>query len=325
VRAHLAGGVPKVEVAEKAHLFNAHGFNPAHAFVERNHDYWRFSDSIGSKEDLRTLVSADSGVKAREAQLRHTFAAWWDSNAKFIVELPETRALMAARSTILDSFVTALTPIGLLDQFEVAGVIASWWGDVQFDLRTLAAGGFSSVIDGWLTTTTTALDDKKSKGNPLDHPLVQALVHDHLDEIEQARTRRMDLEAKIQQATGEHDEEDGDGDDDGPISLKQLAVYKKELAAAKKAVNALGLDLVAKLQAARAELSQDEQDNLVLSIVQTKLANCLTLYVDKHRILVLEALENWWDKYAVTLNELESERSAHSAKLDGFLRMLGYE
>jgi type I restriction enzyme M protein len=40
---------------------------------------------------------------------------------------------------------------------------------------------------------------------------------------------------------------------------------------------------------------------------------------------VLEALENWWDKYAVTLNELESERSAHSAKLDGFLRMLGYE
>jgi type I restriction enzyme M protein len=232
---------------------------------------------------------------------------------------------MAARSTILDSFVTALTPIGLLDQFEVAGVIASWWGDVQFDLRTLAAGGFSSVIDGWLTTTTTALDDKKSKGNPLDHPLVQALVHDHLDEIEQARTRRMDLEAKIQQATGEHDEEDGDGDDDGPISLKQLAVYKKELAAAKKAVNALGLDLVAKLQAARAELSQDEQDNLVLSIVQTKLANCLTLYVDKHRILVLEALENWWDKYAVTLNELESERSAHSAKLDGFLRMLGYE
>src|SRR6202011_4069786 len=101
---------------------------------------------------------------------------WWGANAKFIIELPETRALMAARSTLLDSFVGALTPVGLLDRFQVAGVIASWWGDIQFDLRALAAGGFGAVIDGWVTTIRTAFDDRTLKGSPLDHRLVRVLL-----------------------------------------------------------------------------------------------------------------------------------------------------
>ena len=192
-----------------------------HVFVERDADYYDFSDPIASKADLQKLVAADPGVAAREEELMEAFDTWWEANARYIVELPETKALMAARATLLNSFVNTLTPVGLLDRFQVAGAIASWWGEVQFDLRALAAGGFGAVVDGWVTTITTALDDKTDKGNPLDHRLVRVLLPEYLDEIgaggssagraggeNQGRNKQLD------------DEDDDDADDEEELSRR---------------------------------------------------------------------------------------------------------
>ena len=44
---------------------------------------------------------------------------------------------METRADLLDSFVTALKPLGVLDRYQLVGVIASWWGDIQYDLMTL--------------------------------------------------------------------------------------------------------------------------------------------------------------------------------------------
>ena len=42
VRAHLVGGIPRREVADKSDLFAAHGFDPTHVLVERDADYYDF-------------------------------------------------------------------------------------------------------------------------------------------------------------------------------------------------------------------------------------------------------------------------------------------
>ena len=96
--------------------------------------------------------------------MTHAFDAWWEPTRSSSSSCRRRRRSWQPGSTLLDSFVSALTPVGLLDRFQVAGVIASWWGDIQFDLRALAAGGFSAVVDGWVTTITTALDDKTAQG-----------------------------------------------------------------------------------------------------------------------------------------------------------------
>jgi len=328
VRAHLLGGIPKREVADKADLFAAHGFNPMNIFVERDTDYYDFSDAVMSKAALQSLATADPGVTAREAQLASALDAWWDANAKFIIELPETRALMATRATLLDSFVTALTPVGLLDRFQVAGVIASWWGEIQFDFRALAAGGFGAVVDGWVTTITTALDDKKRKGNPLDHRLVRSLLPEYLGEIEEAASRRAELEATIKGLSdgsdGEEDEIEEDAEDEATLSPVALAAIKKELTAAKKKAKALELTFVAKLHEARGELTSDAAERLVLRIAREELTDHLGAYVTSHRRLVASALENWWDKYAATLRVLEAKRESSQARLNTLLVDLGY-
>lgn len=325
VRAHLVGGIPKREVNDKADLFDAHGFDPMHVFVERDADYYDFAASVASKSDLQSLVNDDPGVVALEAELNGAFDAWWESNAKFIIELPETKALMAARATLLDSFVSALTPIGLLDRFQVAGAIASWWGDIQFDLRALAAGGFAAVVDGWVTTITTALDDKKVQGNPLDHPLVRMLVPEYLDEIEGAEARLAELEATMRGATRSNEADEDDlGDDEDALSAAELATLRKELTAAKKHAKALEQQFVTKFVQARSRLSKQDGQKLVLGIARSDLAEHLDSYVGKHRRLVTSALENWWDKYTIAFGAIDAERDRSNQQLAAFLTGLGY-
>ena len=329
VRAHLVGGIPKREVADRAELFETHGFAPTNVFVERDADYYDFSDSVAERSRLKTLVADDPGVFRRESELNTTFDAWWEANSKFIVELPETKALMAARATLLASFVDALTPVGLLDRFQVAGVIASWWGNIQFDLRALAAGGFAAVIDGWVTTITTGLDDKKFKGNPLDHQLVRMLLPEYLLEIEEAAARRAELDSSIKRAAsdsgGEGGEAEDEVNDDEALSPEELAALKKELTAAKKRAKILEQEFVTKLTEARSQLSLHDDQELVLRFARNYLTSHLDSYVAMHRGLVVGALANWWDKYAVTLGTREKQRQSAQATLDSLLAELGYE
>ena len=53
---------------------------------------------------------------------------------------------MAARAELLASFTKALAPAGVLDRFQVAGALASWWGASLPDLKALAAQGFGGLV-----------------------------------------------------------------------------------------------------------------------------------------------------------------------------------
>jgi type I restriction enzyme M protein len=338
VRSHLVGGIPKREVANKSALFAAHGFDPGRVFVGRDADYYDFSDAVTSKADLAKVAAEDPGIIARESELTTAFDSWWEANVRLFVELPETKALMATRATLLESFVMAISPVSLLDRFQAAGAIASWWGHIQFDLRTLAAGGFGAVIDGWVTTVTTSLDDGKAKSKPLDHRLVHLLLPEYVVEIEEAKARRAALEATIEGAAGDRDGDDDNEDEDRTgdeavdrtdgeeiLSIEELAALKKELIAVKKNTKALEAQFVAKLAEARSHLSDDETQGLVLRIARADLTGQLAEYAANHRRLVVGALEQWWDKYAVTLRTVETHRSAASTRLNAFLHELGYE
>jgi type I restriction enzyme M protein len=134
------------------------------------------------------------------------------------------------------------------------------------------------------------------------------------------------LDATVKGATSGSDDDIEEGTDEEEfLSPSELAALKKELTAAKKSAKALAKDFVAKLTAARRELSPDDGQCLVLRIARADLADHLDAYVAKHRGLVAAALEKWWDKYAITLKAIEADRDVARHTLNGFLRELGYE
>ena len=331
VRAHLHGGIPKAEVEAKRSLFEAHGFDPGSLLKKRDAGYFDFREGLSDKADLKKHIEGDAGVLAKEKALAEAVEGWWKKHKKPISDLPETRELMKARGTLLSSFEKAVRPVGLLNDFQVSGVIATWWGGtmdgVQNDLRTVAARGFLGLIEAWETSILTAMADEKSKDNPLDHRLVKRLLPEYLADIAELEAKKAELEATVKSASGGgDDEEEGEGSEgeEEAMSEEDLAALKKQLGAAKKALKAKQEGFAVRLKEARGALEEGTARELVLGILRGELDGILGRYVTEHRQQLVAAFENWWDKYRVTLTSVEGERDAVAAKFRGFMAELGY-
>jgi hypothetical protein len=293
--------------------------------------------------------------------------------------------------------------VGVLDRFKVAGVIATWWNENQYDLKALVAQGFEGLVDGWVETIAAGLEE--NSGNHLDEmaddPLALRLLPDYLAELEQARQEVVDLEQEKEafeagesdEAVGEDTSEEGErpnyakelkdqikelrhtideyrklikaltgsskkagsiafhkarGEDtkileaqlkglEGkvrPVEVKVLELEMRlkpydeileKLKAAKKQLKDLQKKFLMRLDEARDTLSEDECRELVLDILKEKLECNLDAYVETHRRLVVAAVENWWEKYRVTLKDIQGLRDNASSKLQNLLKSLQYE
>lgn len=324
VRAHLHGGVPRPEVAAKADLFTAHGFDPhERVFIDRDADYLDFAEGV-SKADLKGIVESSVGVQTREAALGAALDKWWGNHVTVLERLPETKQLMAARRELLNAFVETVEPIGLLDHYQTAGVIVRWWDGVQYDLRTLATSGFGGLIDAWIDTVLYGFENTDSKLDPFNHKLVPFLIPDFLRELADTEAARAEVEAKVKEATSNVDD-DEDEPTDFVVSDAELAKRKKELTAARKKWKTIRQSFPESLNMARAALGPESERDLVLAIFRGEMSNHLKSQVATRLGKIVAALETWWDRYAVSLRRIETERDAAVAKLNLFLVELGYE
>jgi type I restriction enzyme M protein len=329
VRAHLHGGVPKTEVAVQASRFAAYGIDAHALFAERDDAYYDFpADGWLQAEDQIPALAAP-----KEDDLAEAFDHWWNRHVKHIIELPDTGRIMETRADLLDSFVTALEPLGVLDRFQLAGVIASWWGDVQYDIKTLAFHRFSGVVQGWLTTIEAAFADEEDevrdkqkraaeKRKAREHRVVPVLIPDYLNALDEAEARRADLEALFKAATASDDEDDAPAE---ALSVQDQKKLKADLAAARQRVRQLEKEFLDRLKQGVARLKPESEEALVRRILKADLQDRLDAEVAAGRRALADRYRTWADKYAVTLRTLESEREAATAHLNAYLRDLGYE
>lgn len=337
VRAHLVGGVPKAEVADKAALFQAHGLDPLDLFVERDAKYFDFKPELTRRQDLKPAIEDNAGIKAREAAIREAFEQWWQAHRGHITalagQMDNPASLVALRNDLLASFSQSLEAIGLLDPFQVRGIVAGFWYQTKYDFLTLMARGAKGVADAWRTSIVTALEDKASKESPLEHKLVKFLMGDFVEAINELEARKAELDSQIKaadsksakDADGEEGEAaDEDTDDENAVDEAQLKAWKKELATVKKQLKAKMDSFTAHLNKAVDGLSPEQAADLLLTILHDDMRAIVERYIAAQRKAIIAAFENWWDKYRVTLTEIEGKRDAAAKALEGFLKGLGY-
>ena len=330
VRAHLHGGVPKAEIEANAGRFAAYGVYVFSLFTERDRAYCDFPPT--GWQSAADQIPALAGPK--EAELNDVFEDWWNRHIKHIAELPDTKRVMETRADLLDSFVTALEPVGVLDRYQLAGVIASWWGDIQYDIKTLAVHGFDGVVEGWLTTIEAAFaededEDTRDKQKrearrrkAREHRVVPALLPDYLTAMEEAETRRAGLDAQIKAATATP--EDDDGASAETSDHEELKTWQAELIAARRELKGLEKEFLSRLIATAAELDANSEQALVRRILKSDLQDRLEAEIATGRRILIDRYHTWADKYEVTLLALESKRDAAAGQLYTFLRELGY-
>lgn len=203
VRAHLLGGVPTTEIESEQALFDAIQFTPGHAFVPRKKEprYQDFAPAITTRSAVGPLIEHDAGVVTRGQDIRDALCKWWKKHSPRLAELPARRDLNAVRAEMLASFAKALLPIGVLDRFTLAGVVASWWNETLPDFKTLIENGFAGVTDGWIDAIADAVEDEDGVGpafDPFAHRLVRRTMADYLQQIDDAK-------AEIARLKGEKD------------------------------------------------------------------------------------------------------------------------
>ncbi|HAO32802.1 MAG TPA: restriction endonuclease subunit M, partial [Candidatus Competibacteraceae bacterium] len=338
VRAHLVGGVPKAEVEAKAALFAAHGLNPLDLLVERDAKYLDFRPELTKRQNLKpAIIEHNAGLTAKEAAIRDAFDQWWQAHSARITQLSgqmnNSASLVALRSDLLASFSASLDAIGLLDPFQVRGIVAGFWYQTKYDFLTLMARGARGVVDAWRTSIITALEDKASKESPLEHELVKFLMSDFVETINDLEAKKADLDSQIKAASpkdaegedGETDEAaEDDADEENTVSEEQVKAWKKELAAVKKQLKAKKDTFTAHLNREVDGLSPEQAADLLLTILHNDMRAIVERYIAAQRKAIVAAFENWWDKYRVTLTEIEGERDAAAKALQGFLKGLGY-
>ncbi len=335
VRAHLHGGIPAFEVEGKQDLFAAHGLDPSRLLANGSGECWGFADAVTSRGALTDCLANDPGVVEKEEALQHAVETWWGEHQPAIAGLAETQRLMELRADLLSSFEDAVRPVGLLDRFEVAGVIASWWGASQADLQTITARGCLGLISAWESSILSALEDRESsdknvkklalKEDPFDHKLVRYILPEYLSQISQLQSDKAVLDARLSSAAGDEDDEDGEIENSGEeLSADEEKAVKKELTDVRKKLKGMQKAFVQRLQEARANLDDTAGRDLVLAILRGELHAIVDRYVAQHRSLVLAAFETWWDKYRTTLVAIEEDRATAAGRLQGFLVELGY-
>lgn len=335
VRAHLMGGVPKAEVEAKAPLFAAHGLDPVDLFVARDAQYLDFRGELTRRTDLKPAIEGNASLLFKEDALREAFERWWHEHSPRITslagKLDNSAALVELRGELLASFNQALEGIGLLDPFQVRGIVAGFWYQSKYDFLGLMARGSRGVIDAWRTSIITALEDKTSKQSPLEHKLVKFLLGDFVAGLAELETKMAELDNQLKAATparGEGaDEADSavDADDEeNPIDEAQLRAWKADLIKVKKQFKAQQENFASHLNQAVDGLDEEQAAKLLLTILNNDMQAIVERYIAAQRKLIVAVFENWWDKYRVTLNEIEQKRDAAAQALQGFLKGLGY-
>lgn len=173
VRAHLIGGVPKAEVMAQGGPLAEFGLDPALIFQERDAAYYDFRPEISGKGALKAAIEGDARVQATLAGMRQALSDWWETAQEDFARLAPAPSpppspsegegiriresggvyltlggqdLPDVRRALLESLQDRLAPLGLLDEFQAAGVFVNWWDGIKYDLKTIMTNGWSPAL-----------------------------------------------------------------------------------------------------------------------------------------------------------------------------------
>ena len=135
---------------------------------ERDARTFDLTSDIADKAALKRRIEQDAGVLAQEARLDRDVDAFWMQTRDDVARVSAKAAsVMELRTVCMTRFPSKSVHPGC-STAALTGIVASWWGELQPDIKTVAARGFLGLVDAWLSGIAMALDDEDSKENPLD-------------------------------------------------------------------------------------------------------------------------------------------------------------
>lgn len=399
VQAHLIGGVPEDEVATRQKDFAKFGVHSASLFDTERPGYLAFIPAIAAKSAIKTLLEADPALLGRIAAHGEALANWWQTAREDFGQLREGRKMPEVRHELLTTLKGKLIPLGVLDEFQSAGVFVNWWQQIRYDLKTIISIGwhYTLIPDSYLTaeffqTERDAIDTVEGAISEAQNELAEAvdaaqeaaayepqedeeittavmkrelkkLIDDLTESAGVSAQREREALENHQEAIGSIEQrikesramlKDLRADLDFKLELKRVGSddFKAEKLELVREIDAEIATLdpenkkdkrkITALQKARGnrekqiagidalfaqiggKLSEGEAKALILRKLFDLAHQELNRYLNAEKRRLIQAVENLWDKYAVSRKQLESRQVETLGQLDGFLKGLRY-
>src|SRR5271166_6236862 len=384
VQAHLIGGVPEMEVQARQSDFAKFGVAADTLFQSERPGYRAFLPAIGAKSAIKITLEGDAALQKTLATHHAALAAWWSVARDDFSQLRDGKKIPEVRYELLTTIKSKLIPLGVLDEFQSAGVFVNWWRQIRYDLKTIISTGWHhtlipnaylnvaffqaeadaiEVLEAKISETQSELAEAVEPAQEVaayepeeDETVTAAVIKKALKELiddlkdSAGESAQKELEAlQAQEKTigaleKRIKESKADlktltdalelnlqlkrlgGDEFKAESQQLLRQADAQLAALdegnkedKKKITALQKDKAA-LQARMAktdalvaniggQLTEAEAKTLILKKLYDLANQELNRYLNAEKRRLIQAVENLWDKYAVSTRVLEFERT----------------
>ena len=362
VHAHIHGGIPKREWDQD--LMQAYGVPVEFFFKEKDGNYYLFKE-LESREGIKDHLEDSTYFRDTDGKMISLVKLWYDSFHEDIQRLRNATKVHELREQGFSSFETSLMDNGVLDEYQVRGVVTNWWNEVKFDLRTIQDTGWAQVL---LSNFDFESDDKKvleENDENLKYFFADEF-EDELNEIEELEERERELIAAVEEI---NPKEVPEGDEEGKAVLLSTSLEKeiKELNGRIKGedkLNLQGRKNVSKWEKTKKEkneilkpikkrkddlskhrktlkkkreeletkaitlldsMTEKKAETFIARMFKDKALEVLNSYLRVKKQEIIDSFENLWDKYAINLRTMEEDRDKAKGALNGYLEELGYE
>lgn len=146
VQAHLIGGVPVAEVEARQADFEKFGVATDALFQPERPGYLSFQSAITAKPAIKATLEADAALQETLTRHRDALQSWWKIARHDFAQLREGRKMPEVRQELLTTLKDRFIPLGVLDEFQSAGVFVNWWQQIRYDLKTIISTGWHHTL-----------------------------------------------------------------------------------------------------------------------------------------------------------------------------------
>jgi type I restriction enzyme M protein len=328
VRAHLHGGVPVPEVDALEHYWTHYRGLRQRCFVARpatakqkENEYLDFAPGISERRDLATIVNDDPGVSAAHSAFLDDLNVWWNRHLSHVEALAPANGdkgnVYELRRLMLASISDAFASQTLLNDHQIRGALARYFEFFKPEFKSIAFSRWGPELipdDDILNSQFPEILAEMETGHTTARTVL-GWAEDAAfksDQIAAIRERMRDGADALRRARGK---------EQLLVRHKTLEDEAKQIKADLRATEKKRDELVA---AARAKIDRDEARRVIIERLERVLIEMYQSYLRADQRACLAALENLFDKYAVTVVDLEQSRESANTKLDNLLVELGY-
>jgi len=336
VHAHLVGGIPKREVLLYKPIFQKYRFDEKVLLTDKSENYLDFNGEITARNKIREVIESYRGIAKVNEEVASRLKAWWEGAAKFIITLPGNNNIPKFRAKFIEKLKEELTPIGVLDEFQVAGIFVNWWEVVKYDFKTIVAVGFSPSLipEDYIKNTffqneLTEIEQIESKNAELESELNELIDEVEMDEEESDEETKKTVSSVKKYLKSEIDDlKDIKGSKEElkkfEALFERIKDKEKELKGSRRLFKEKQKELEQKIEDKRQNFKENEAKELILKKLHDSIQNEMHRYLNVEKKRIIGIFGKLWDRYKVSVQEIVKERDEASAKLNGFLKKLDY-